>query len=164
MAGTCKWSFNRDFVLFKKLTLVRWNYGERLTWGKPSKPLAWKSTRLVLGAVSFSPLWWLIRWVFSSQGLTSLLTHTWISFPVHSWQHFLSSCIWKTKCLDWFILSVDDMCVPTHAMADVWRLEDSLQESVLSVHRVDPRDQAHVIKFGDKNTFTYWAILPTLWF
>lgn len=56
------------------------------------------------------------------------------------------------------------MCVPTHAMADVWRLEDGLQESALSVHRVDPRDQAYVIKFGDKNTFTYWAILPTLWF
>lgn len=76
MARTCKRSFNRYFVLFKKLTLVRWNYGERLTWGKPSKPLAWKSTHLVLGAVSFSPLWWLIRWVFASQGLTSLLTHT----------------------------------------------------------------------------------------
>lgn len=47
------------------------------------------------------------------------------------------------------------MCVPIHAMADVWRVEDGLRESVLSVHPVDPRDQTHVIKFGDTNTFTY---------
>lgn len=40
-------------------------------------------------------------------------------------------------------------------MADVWRVEDGLQEFVLPVHCVDPRDQTHVIKFGDKNTFTY---------
>lgn len=38
-----------------------------------------------------------------------------------------------------------------HAMAGLWRSDDTLQELVLSFHPVGSRDHTKVFRFGDKH-------------
>lgn len=45
---------------------------------------------------------------------------------------------------------MDAFCVGAHAMALVWRLEDTLWELVLSFHRVDPENQTQVLSLSGK--------------
>lgn len=57
------------------------------------------------------------------------------------------------------------MCGYTHAMAHMWRSEDSFQELILFFHNMGPRSQTQVISFSNKclyllGVFTCW---PSHW-